>query len=846
MKKNVPLNRLKKILDIPKLLQAQIKSCLNISRVATPLGIADNSADFNIPKSKGFWYILNLIEDLKLLSNRNLVDELEFTSSESTQLEAKFNDKLNLNRYILCLKPEKNFALAYRAISAKIKCQPFGEKKLYLNPKGFVMGLTLIFTFISGRVFADSKNLKNEKSQNLEYEIVAKKLDKSRSNISPKTGSSSFGFKRDDIDKLPQGQATSLNQVLLRSPSAAQDSYGQIHVRGEHSNLQYRINDIIIPDGITGFGQALDARFADSVDLITGALPAQYGYRTAGVIEIKTKDRVSDRSSDKTSEISENGGYSEVQVGTNDHIGFNQQLSGNKKGFNYFVSGSYLENNRGLESPTGARNSIHNDTTQDKFFGYFSYLLNPEKRVGLILANSTNRFQIPNIPDKKQQYNLSGANAINSKDLNQNQREENRFAIASLQGVDEKVGDYQIAAFTRESRTLFRGDYVGDLIFSGTASNIDRTSVVSGVQGDFSKELDEKNNLRVGFYVSDTAVSNSQGNSVFSANRNSDGELEQTSTTPFAINSGDKTHSQLYSIYAQNEYQPTEKLKLNFGGRYDKANVTISEQQFSPRAGSVYELNEQTKLHAGYARYFTAPKAELITNLNLQSFRDTTNEPHNFNNGSVKAERSDYYDLGVAHKFENGINLALNGFYKDSKNMLDEGQFGNALIFKPFNYAKGKTHGVELASDFKKENLSLFGNVTWQKNIAKRINSGQYLHEESEINHTAKHYVNSDHAQLITASAGAAYKFSATKTELGFDGLYGNGLRRGDLNKNRMPSYWQLNLFAIQKVAKFNFRLAINNVLDRRYALRDGSGIGVQASQFAMRRNVMLISSYEF
>ncbi len=694
--------------------------------------------------------------------------------------------------------------------------------------------------------------------ENLSFEVIAKKLDSSRSNISPKTGSSNFSFKQSDIDNLPQGQAASLNQVLLRAPSVAQDSYGQIHVRGDHSNLQYRINDIIIPEGINGFGQVLDARFADSIDLITGALPAQYGYRTAGVVEIKTKDRVGRNqikaSDKKTGDKQENqgliaNGYSEAMVGSFDNVGFNQQLSGQKQGFNYFLSGSYLQNQRGLESPTGSKNSLHNQTKQDRFFGYFSHLLGENKRLGLIVANSTNRFEIPNNPGQIPQFQLAGisdSGSIKSDSLNQKQRESNRFAIASIQGLGSEIGDYQIAGFVRESKNLFRGDYVGDLVFNGVASNIDRTSLVSGFQGDLSKEINNQNTLRYGFYASDTAVKVAQGNSLFQTITDAKGEVTQASDIPSAVNNRSKIHSQLYSLYIQNEYRPISSFKINIGGRYDKAKVANNEQQFSPRFGGVYDFSEKTKFHAGYARYFTAPKAELLSNLNLEEFRDTTNQPYNFNNSNVKAERSDYYDLGVSHRVSRFWNLALTGFIKNSKNLLDEGQFGNALIFKPFNYAQGKTQGVELANDFRFGNFSAFLNATLQKSQAKRINSSQYLFEEAELEHIDGNFVNTDHAQKITASLGAAYKLAPQKSEIGFDALYGNGLRRGDFNKNRMPSYWQLNLFATKRIGEFKFRLAVNNVLDARYALRNGSGIGIQASQFAARRNFLLIASRDF
>ena len=77
-----------------------------------------------------------------------------------------------------------------------------------------------------------------------------------------------------------------------------QDSFGQLHVRGDHANLQYRINGVQLPEGITGFGQVLSPRFAHSISLLTGALPAQFGLRTAGIIDIKTKEGLLDNGGD--------------------------------------------------------------------------------------------------------------------------------------------------------------------------------------------------------------------------------------------------------------------------------------------------------------------------------------------------------------------------------------------------------------------------------------------------------------------------------------------------------------------------------------------------------------------
>ena len=112
-----------------------------------------------------------------------------------------------------------------------------------------------------------------------------------RNQIVPDLGATAYTINNDQITSLSQGDNAPMNQVILRAPGVAQDSAanGDLHVRGEHGNLQYRINDVLLPEGITGFGLELDPRFVESMQLITGSLPAQYGFRTAGVVDIQTK-----------------------------------------------------------------------------------------------------------------------------------------------------------------------------------------------------------------------------------------------------------------------------------------------------------------------------------------------------------------------------------------------------------------------------------------------------------------------------------------------------------------------------------------------------------------------------
>jgi hypothetical protein len=141
----------------------------------------------------------------------------------------------------------------------------------------------------------------------------------------------------------------------LQAPGVAQDSFGQIHVRGDHANLQYRLNGIILPEGINVFGQVLQTRLAQSVALITGALPAQYGLRTAGIIDIKTKTGVLDPGGDFTLY----GGQQSTFQPAAEYGGVVGQVD-------YFATGEVLHTAEGIENPAPSFNPIHDISTQPR------------------------------------------------------------------------------------------------------------------------------------------------------------------------------------------------------------------------------------------------------------------------------------------------------------------------------------------------------------------------------------------------------------------------------------------------------------------------------------------------
>src|SRR5258706_2924858 len=241
----------------------------------------------------------------------------------------------------------------------------------------------LFLNITSSRAAADAETA--DMSHLPEIVVTSQHLDEGRSHIQTQTGASTYTIDSAAIAATPGGDNTLLNQVILQAPDVIQDSFGQFHVRGEHNGLQYRVNGIILPGGISVFGQSLDPRLISSMSLITGALPAEYGLRTAGIIDITTKNGAL-----------QPGGSVSIYGGSHGTVQPSFSYAGSSGSFNYFVVGDYLRNRLGIESPDGSSNPIHDDTRQYHGFVYLEDVLDVDNRLAVTAGTSSGRFQIPN------------------------------------------------------------------------------------------------------------------------------------------------------------------------------------------------------------------------------------------------------------------------------------------------------------------------------------------------------------------------------------------------------------------------------------------------------------------
>jgi outer membrane receptor protein involved in Fe transport len=675
--------------------------------------------------------------------------------------------------------------------------------------------------------------------------VTGHKLDEARASIQPSLGATAYGVDQATIQKLPGGDNQPLNQLILQVPGVVQDGFGQLHVRDDHNGLQYRINGTILPEGLAVFGQTLSPRLINSFNLLTGALPAQYGLRTAGIVDITTKTGF------------QNKGEISLYGGSHDTIEPSFDYGGSSGSTNYFVSGSYTHNRLGIESVDGSSNPLHDKTDQENAFAYVDHILGDGDRIAFLGGFSNDYFQIPNprglqAIDTNPGWDVDGQRDYLSNDLNERQLERTGFGAVSWL---HHGGDFtwQTSLYARYSELVYRPDVTGELLFNGQAQDAKKQDFTVGIQSEAAYKISDHHTLRGGVIVSRDRGTSDTNTFVFPGDFNDDGSVFAQTGQPIGLLAHDAATEWTESVYVQDEWKIVPTVTLNFGGRFDHYCGYRCEHQFSPRVNAVWQPGRGTTFHVGYARYFSPPPFENVATTDLVAVEHTSAAgPVGAANTTPFAERQNYFDAGLEQKL-GAFTFSLDGYYRTSKNLIDEGQFGAPIILTPFNYRRGRIHGVEGSISYQRGPWMAYANFAYAKAQGKDIVSSQFSFDPGDLAYIADHYIYLDHDQTYTGSAGISYSFDEgflTGSKLGGDMLYGSGLRT-DLalpdgedvpNGAHLKGYAQFNLTASHKFdgPGLEVRLDVTNVLDHKYEIRDGNGVGVGAPQYGPRRGVFV------
>ncbi|QDH14956.1 TonB-dependent receptor [Oecophyllibacter saccharovorans] len=703
--------------------------------------------------------------------------------------------------------------------------------------------------------------------------ITASRGSSGREALPPGLGATQTRFSAKALAAIPGGDNASLNSVLLQAPGVAQDSFGQLHIRGDHGNVQYRLDGVMLPEGVNLFSQALMTRFAHDLSLTVGALPAQFGFRQAGVVDIHTRNGVEDA-------------HAGLQLygGARDNLQPSALWGGRLGKWDWYLTADAVHDRVGIENPTPRFNAPHDLTNQYHFMGHLRYTASEHTQFSLTAGVANAWFQLPNNPAQQRQFaspvwrgHSVPASDPASAALNEHQAELGDFGIFSWQ---EKRGAIKAttSAVVHASAVRYSPDPVGDLVYNGMAERAARSVFTAGVQSDVEWRAAPAHTVRMGFQAYGARSVTRTDADVYpvqpgSNGAGSDGDTPVFLSTPVTIHQGSGHTGALYGVYAQDEYRVRPGLVLNGGLRFDGVDEYVSATQLSPRFSLVWTPWRNGRFHASYARYFTPPAFQTVSGNSLAAYRNTSGAPPNLSgpDSAVKPERDNSFDFGFMQEVTRGWQVSVDGYFKQAHNLLDEGQFGAPIILTSYNYRRGRVHGVEFTTDYTHGPLTLYGNMAWSRAMGKGITSSQWNFSPEDLAYMRHHWVHLDHDQRWTASAGAAYGFFAHTSHpfnISATMVYGSGLRRdgtgarvGVPNGGVLPQYVTFNLGLVQDIflnahssgsglfgmseeGRLRLRLDVINLFDRSYRLRDGSGIGVGAPQYGLRRTILGGISY--
>ncbi len=715
--------------------------------------------------------------------------------------------------------------------------------------------------------------------------VTAEALSAARNGIQTQLGASTYTVTSKDIEAQPGGDNSLLNSIILQMPDVAQDSYGQFHVRGEHNQLQYRINGIILPEGISVFGQTLDPRLAESVKLIDGALPAEYGLDTGGIVDIQTKSGVFDT-----------GGHVSMYGGSHNTLQPSFDYGGSSGHLNYFVSGDYNTNSLGIEAPYATHTPDHDRTKQWHGFAFVQDILDNSSSLTAILGTSNDMFQIPDTPGLQPSglgsvvglgpldpggsgnnlLQVNGQTQFPGQNLDERQREITHYATLSYLRSSGAV-DWQVSVFGRYSSLFYTpgsavgGNNLGDLLYNGISQTAYKRDTAYGTQDEGAWHLGD-HTVRFGvLYQADDLISRTSslvlptapggvGTALLNTNPLCTDPTQtcQTSDTPENITDNGTKHAWSASVYLQDEWKVLEQLTVNYGVRYDQYGAFSKGDQLSPRINVVWTPLDGTVMHAGYSRYFSPPPIENVGTSDINLFTNTTNAPAITQDNTPVAERADYYDIGMTQQLGSQVKLGIDSFYKMSKDMIDEGQFGAPIVLTPFNYQRGRQYGLEFTGDYTLGAFNAYVNYAMIHAVGEDWVTSQFNFDPMQLAYVANHYINLDHESVGTASGGFSYRFSNTILSANF--LVETGLREDGItlpdgtvvpNGGHVPVYGIVNLGLSHDMGDvglkgLTLRGDIINVGDTNYQIRNGSGVGVFAPQYGARRGLFFGVSQAF
>lgn len=373
----------------------------------------------------------------------------------------------------------------------------------------------------------------------------------------------------------------SLNNMIQTVPGIVKFSYNEPVANGFHG-LTYEIDGAPIPQATTSnFAEMIDPKNVDSLEVFTGAFPAEFGgSRMGAVVNIQT-NRLSDLQRPEEGSVTIGAGN------------YGQSLSSLSEALKLtptselFLNANAQSSARGLDTPTYA--PIHDHSSQsDQFLRYIASL-GTQNSLAFDFSNQLAQFQIPINTDPKDptdpQVSVPGTDDV--------QREYDRYANFNFTHVSrDGNGVLQVIPWVRYTRVAYDGDLSNDVQATQGGQNLaglreDQRATYTGLRLS-DLRTSSHHAVKVGL---DVSRENYAATTLLAAPASEPG-LPYTASQSAVAHAG----SQI-GIYAQDKWSPSRVLTVGYGVRYDRSTGFTSGFQISPRIGVNIAPDDKNVVH---------------------------------------------------------------------------------------------------------------------------------------------------------------------------------------------------------------------------------------------------------
>jgi hypothetical protein len=476
------------------------------------------------------------------------------------------------------------------------------------------------------------------------------------------------------IAKLPlETSSSGLNQIVtMASPGVVSDSNGFFHPVGDHAQTQFSIDNQPITDQQSRlYSNQISPDAVQSMEVITGVAPAEYGDKSSLVVHIVTKSGLDQAKPTGSASL----GYGSFTSPTGD---FNLGAGSSKVG--NFVSMSGLRTDRFLDPPE--LEALHDTGDQLSFFDRFDFRPGTTDTIHLNVQAARSGFDIPNTYDQ----------------INQTQHQNIRtFNIAP--GYSRVIGAstlFTANGFVRRDHLTYLPS-ANPLNDTPASVSQDRMLTNMGAKADLSMTLGA-HNLKVGGSFGATRLHEQFTFGITdptdSAFADEDGNFNQD-LAPFDLTNGGSplAYDQSFTIKQQAAYVQDDikagNATLNLGLRFDHYDGLTTATLVQPRLGVSYAVTRTgTVVRVSYGRTMETPYNEnllLSAGYGLNGLFGAS-QP-------VPPGRRNQVELGIQQGFGNWVVADFGYFNKRTDNGYDFGVLFNTPIAFPVAWDHSRIDG---------------------------------------------------------------------------------------------------------------------------------------------------------